>query len=173
MGPIMGILEEGPVGDETLFEFKGRFQGLAYDYIEGVKDVVGGVQEEREPGNDPGDDEDRTCREDERPGLRGGGETLQDDGVSSEQTAERSEGVSRQPASNDGVTNEDSRDDRRILRRRWYQRWSIALIQAGRRRFRRRNHQTTRLRRLASKSQETGRKARQRRDQTATSRERG
>ncbi len=43
----------------TLFEFKGRFQGLAYDYIEGVKDVVGGVQEEREPGNDPGDDEDR------------------------------------------------------------------------------------------------------------------
>merc|ERR1712000_157849 len=91
MGPILDILEEGPVGDETLFEFKGRFQGLAYDYIEGVKDVVGGVQEEREPGNDPGDDEDRTCREDERPGLRSGGETLQDDGVSSEQTAERSE----------------------------------------------------------------------------------
>ncbi len=57
--PILDILEEGPVGDETLFEFKGRFQGLAYDYIEGVKDVVGGVQEEREPGNDPGDDEDR------------------------------------------------------------------------------------------------------------------
>ncbi|KAJ9495770.1 BAR adaptor protein Hob3 [Exophiala xenobiotica] len=58
--PILDILEQGPVGDETLFEFKGRFQGLAYDYKDQLKDVVGGVQEEREPGDDPGDDEDRT-----------------------------------------------------------------------------------------------------------------
>jgi hypothetical protein len=57
--PILDILEQGPVGDETLFEFKGRFQGLAYDYKDQLKDVVGGVQEEREPGDDPGDDEDR------------------------------------------------------------------------------------------------------------------
>jgi hypothetical protein len=57
--PILDILEQGPVDDETLFEFKGRFQGLAYDYKDQLKDVVGGVQEEREPGDDPGDDEDR------------------------------------------------------------------------------------------------------------------
>ncbi|KAK7894465.1 BAR adaptor protein Hob3 [Exophiala xenobiotica] len=52
--PILDIREQGPVGDETLFEFKGRFQGLAYDYKDQLKDVVGGVQEEREPGDDPG-----------------------------------------------------------------------------------------------------------------------
>ncbi|KAK5321916.1 BAR adaptor protein Hob3 [Exophiala xenobiotica] len=52
--PILDILEQGPVGDETLFEFKGRFQGLAYDYKDQLKDVVGRVQEEREPGDDPG-----------------------------------------------------------------------------------------------------------------------
>ncbi|KAK5459580.1 BAR adaptor protein Hob3 [Exophiala xenobiotica] len=52
--PILDILEQGPVDDETLFEFKGRFQGLVYDYKDQLKDVVGGVQEEREPGDDPG-----------------------------------------------------------------------------------------------------------------------
>lgn len=37
------------------------------------QDVVGWLQEEREPGDDPGDDEDGSCRENLRSRLRGGG----------------------------------------------------------------------------------------------------
>lgn len=37
------------------------------------QDVVGGVQEERQPGNDPGHDENGTRRENVGSGLRGGG----------------------------------------------------------------------------------------------------
>jgi hypothetical protein len=45
--------------------------------------------------------------------------------------------------SDDRVPDENSGDNRRILRRRRYQRWGLAIIQAGRRRLGRRNDQGT------------------------------
>ena len=82
-------------------------------YTHTAKHVLGRLQEERQPGNDPGDDEDGPRGEDERSRLRSGGEvqiqyhgirrmltslqTIQDDGSRSQQVTEGSEGVFGQP----------------------------------------------------------------------------
>lgn len=58
---ILDILDHGPAAKETVFEFQLRFQSHLDNYLRRrtrPQYVVGGVQEEREPGNDPGHDED-------------------------------------------------------------------------------------------------------------------
>ena len=80
-----------------------------FSYIKRIKDVLGRFQEERQPGNDPGDDEDGSRGTDERSGLRSGGEvqpqlnwhetaltprqTVPNYGGCSEQATEGGEGV--------------------------------------------------------------------------------
>lgn len=58
---ILDILDHGPAAKESVFEFQLRFQAHLDNYLRRrsrPQYVVGGVQEERQPGNDPGHDED-------------------------------------------------------------------------------------------------------------------
>ncbi len=71
---LWAIIENGPFESEAPPDFNTRIQQAYQHYREQRNDVVGGLQEGSQSGNDPGDDEDRAGREDERPGLRGRGE---------------------------------------------------------------------------------------------------
>lgn len=71
---LFKIIEGGLLrADETPPEFNERIQQAYHLYLN-ERDVVGRLQKGRQPGDDPGDDEDRAGGEDQRPGLRGRGE---------------------------------------------------------------------------------------------------
>ena len=73
--PLLSRVDSGALETETPQEFNARLHQLYQAYKEQrSNNVVGGLQERSQSGNDPGDDEDRAGREDERPGLRGRGE---------------------------------------------------------------------------------------------------
>ena len=67
------VVQDGPLVNETVAEFNARLDRYFKLFLD-EQDVVGRLQEGSEPGNDPGDDEDRPGGENQRPGLRGRGE---------------------------------------------------------------------------------------------------
>ena len=86
---VIAIADDGPLASESPSEFNDRIQ-RAYQHYLAQRDVVGRLQERlqvctmasltytmltiNQSGNDPGDDEDGSGGEDQRPGLRGRGE---------------------------------------------------------------------------------------------------
>ena len=70
---FLHTVSDGPLLRESPQAYHQRLERNYRLYLD-EQDVVGRLQEGREPGYNPGDDEDGAGGEDERPGLRGRGE---------------------------------------------------------------------------------------------------
>jgi len=96
------VILSGPAFGEPVVQFAQR-ACAAVRYLEYHlsllwqlrNDVVGRLQEERQPGDDPGNDEDGPRGANLGPGLRGGGASVPNDGGGSEPATEGGQGLSR------------------------------------------------------------------------------